>query len=71
MMKTAQIISWLRDKAARGGDHSQRRMLTAAAERLTHYEGATECIRQLHASAKGLRKCVLEDVLEILEEVHT
>ena len=33
-MQTAQIVSWLRDKAARHGEHSYQRMLTVAADQL-------------------------------------
>lgn len=33
-MTTESIIHWLRDKAARAGDHSYQRMLNAAAQRL-------------------------------------
>lgn len=34
MYDTAYIVNWLRDKAARSGDHSFQRMLNAAAQRL-------------------------------------
>ena len=34
MMETYQIVSWLRDKAVRSGNHSWERMMMMAAKRL-------------------------------------
>ena len=63
-MKSEQIVSWLRDKAARADGRDYRKMLTLAAERLVELE--TELRVEMHrhdrlqdfevAEAEELRK---------------
>lgn len=48
MMETYQIVSWLRDKAVRSGNHSWERMMMLAAKRLEELErdlNAAEAVR--------------------------
>ena len=42
MYDTAYLVNWLRDKAARAGDHSFQRMLSAAAQRLEELSRAQQ-----------------------------
>ena len=45
MMETYQIVSWLRDKAVRSGNHSWERMMMMAAQRLEQQEKLLEQVR--------------------------
>ena len=44
-METYQIVSWLRDKAVRSGNHSWERMMMMAAQRLEQQEKLLEMVR--------------------------
>ena len=51
-MKSEQIVSWLRDKAARADGHDYRRMLNAAAEKIEELE---EMLSERKEAAGGNR----------------